>query len=519
MLIGQTEAERFAKLGSGVTLCREPQRKLEVKAPFTGEVLGYIPAGTEADADAAVTRARTAQADWARRSFEDRANIFLRFHDLLMKRQREVLDIIQLETGKARRHAFEEVLDTAGVARYYSLRSEELLQPRRHRGALPFLTMAWEFRVPLGVVGFISPWNYPLNLAVTDAIPALMAGNAGVLKPDAQTSFTALWALGLLREAGLPVDVFQIVTGEGSVMGPALGDRVDFLMFTGSSRTGRIVGRQAAGRLIGCSLELGGKNAMIVLADADLEGAVDGAIRACFVGAGQVCISIERIYVHSSLFDRFLSRFAERAKGLKLGAAFDYSIEMGSLTSERQLDTVEQHVRDAVEKGATLVAGGHRRTDLGPLFYEPTILINVLPNMQAFAEETFGPVVSVYPYTTEDEVVGQVNASRYGLSACIWTRDPTRAIRFARRIQFGSVNINEPYAAAWGSVDSPIGGMKESGIGARHGAEGILKFTDSQTVALQRLLSIGPARGRSASFHARYMTWALRLLRRIRFLG
>ena len=263
----------------------------------------------------AVARARAAQPQWAARSYVDRGACFSALsRSAVCERQAEVLDIIQLETGKARRHAFEEVLDTAIVARYYALHAGAMLRPRRRRGALPLLTGRGSFIAPIGVVGFIMPWNYPLNLAITDAVPALMAGNTGVLKPDPQASFTALWAVALLREAGLPADVLPVVTGEGPVAGSALADAADFVMFTGGTATGKIVAQKAAGRLIGCSLELGGKNPMLVFADADLEAAVDGAVRGCFVGAGQVCVSIERIYVEESLFDRFVSRFAERTK-------------------------------------------------------------------------------------------------------------------------------------------------------------------------------------------------------------
>ncbi|HTX34969.1 MAG TPA: aldehyde dehydrogenase family protein, partial [Bryobacteraceae bacterium] len=265
------------RLRSQVTLSPGPHQAIPVQAPYTGASLGGIPAGTLADLDLAFERARTAQTAWSRRPFADRSRIFLRFHDLLFQRQNEVLDLIQWETGKARRHAFEEVLDTAVVARYYARRAHRLLRPRRRKGALPLLTRTLEFRSPIGVVGFIVPWNYPLNLAVTDALPALMAGNAAILKPDVQSSFTALWAVDLLRQSGLPPDVLAVVTGEGPLLGPALGERADYLMFTGSTATGRLVARQAAVRLIGCSLELGGKNPMLVLADADLEAAVYGA--------------------------------------------------------------------------------------------------------------------------------------------------------------------------------------------------------------------------------------------------
>jgi succinate-semialdehyde dehydrogenase/glutarate-semialdehyde dehydrogenase len=403
------------------------------------------------------------------------------------------------------------------VARHYARHAKSALRPRRRRGALPLLTKTYEIRRPVGVVGFISPWNFPLTLGITDALAALMAGNTGVLRPDPQASITALWALALLREAGLPEDVLQLVTGEGTVLGPALAERVDYLMFTGSTRVGRVLGHRIAGRLIGCSLELGGKNPMLVLADADLDRAVDGAIRGCFCGAGQVCVSIERIYVHESVFSEFLTRFAGRTRALEVGAALDYAADMGSLTTARQLETVQAHVADALGKGAALVAGGIPRPDLGPLFYEPTILTDVRPGMLPYAEETFGPVVSVYPFTREEEAVEQANATRYGLSASIWSRDTRRAMRLARGIHAGSINVNEAYAATWGSVDSPIGGLKDSGLHPRHGIEGILKYTEAQTIAAQRLIPIAPFGPVDAATYARWMTRLLSLLKRVGF--
>jgi succinate-semialdehyde dehydrogenase / glutarate-semialdehyde dehydrogenase len=505
------------RLRSAVTLAGEARQTMPVRTPFTGSVLGEIPCARPEDVDLAFARARAAQPGWAALPCSARGRIYLRFHDLLLRRQSEVLDLIQLETGKARRHAFEEILDTAVVARHYGRHSAKLLRPHRRRGALPVFTRTWEIPHPVGTVGFIVPWNYPLNLAVTDAIAALMAGNTGVLRPDPQTSFTALWAVQLLREAGLPAEVLAVVTGDGPSLGEAVTARADYVMFTGSTRTGRIVGRQAAERLVGCSLELGGKNPLLVLADADLDAATEGAIRGCFVGAGQVCVSIERIYVHRSVYDAFLARFAARAKALWLGAALDYSADMGSLGSERQLRTVEDHVADALAHGATLVSGGRRRPELGPYFYEPTILTGVRPGMKLYADETFGPVVSVYPFETEDEAVALANATPYGLSASVWSRSPGRALRLAQRIQAGSVNVNEAYSSTWGSTDSPIGGMKQSGLRPRHGAEGILKYTVTQTVAAQRWWPLGaPA---DAAFYARLMTFLLRWMKRIRILG
>ena len=502
----------FSTLTSGITLCEGAHDQMAPKAPFTGEVLGSVPVARDADVEVAVQRARAAQPAWSARSFADRAKIFLRFYDLLIERHEQALDLIQLETGKARCHAYEEILDTAVVSRYYALHAEEFLRPRRRKGAFPLITSTWEFRSPVGVAGFIVPWNYPLTLAVTDAVPALMAGNTAVLKPDRQTSFTALWAVRLLREAGLPEHVLPVVTGEGSVIGPALAERVDFLMFTGSTSTGKTIAGRAAARLIGCSLELGGKNPMIVCADAGVEAAVDGAIRGCFTAAGQLCVSIERIYVHESIFDRFAARFADRAQKLQMGAALDYSVDLGSLTSPRQLAKVEEHVQDAVAKGAKLLAGGRRRPEFGPLFYEPTILAEVHENMKVHAEETFGPVVSLYRFTSEDEAIQRANATSYGLNASVWSRNTARAIDLAQKIRAGSVNVNEAYIAAWGSVDSPIGGMKESGISRRHGAEGILKFTETQTVAVQKVPVVPPGRMSWNTF----AQWLIRLLRLLR---
>lgn len=509
----------LAELASDVATCEKVHEYIDVRAPYTGAILGRIPACIAPDVEQAVAAARRAQPAWAMRSFPERSAIFLRFHDLLLERQNQVLDLIQLETGKARRHAFEEVLDTAAVARYYARRAEKYLRPRRRRGAVPLLTRTWEIRAPVGVVGFIAPWNFPLILGITDAIPALLAGNAAVVKPDSQTSFTVLWAARLLREAGLPAEVLSIITGEGPVAGQALVDCVDFIMFTGSNRTGRSIASRAGERLVGCSLELGGKNPMIVLEDAGLEAAVEGAVRGCFTGAGQVCVSIERIYVQEPVFSAFLRLMAERTRRLKLAATLDYSAEVGSLTTAGQLEVVEDHVADALAKGATLVTGGRCRPELGPLFYEPTVLTGVREGMKLFAEETFGPVVAVYPVTTEADAIARANASRFGLSASIWTRDAKKGARLARLIRTGSVNVNEAYAATWGSVDSPAGGMKESGLLPRHGAEGIRKFTQSQTVAIQRLMPIAPPHKMSVDAYVRWMSRLLKLVRYTPGLG
>jgi succinate-semialdehyde dehydrogenase/glutarate-semialdehyde dehydrogenase len=346
-------------------------------------------------------------------------------------------------------------------------------------------------------------------------VPSLAAGNAVVLKPDSQTPFTALWGVALLEEAGLPSDLLEVVAGSGAQLGPRIIDRADYMMFTGSSETGRTVAQRAAGRLIGSSMELGGKNAMIVLPDADLGRAVEGAERALFSNAGQLCISIERLLMHESIADEFTRRLVKRTQAMRLGTALDYSVSMGSLISQSQLDTVREHVDDAVTKGARVLTGGHPRPDVGPYFFEPTILSDVDESMTLCRSETFGPVVAVSSFASEEDAIRRANDSDFGLNFSIWTRNTVAGHRLATRLKAGTVNVNEGYIAAWGSVDAPMGGMKSSGLGRRHGADGIQKYTEQQTVSVQRLLPIAPTPGMPASLWATLMTNALRVLRHI----
>jgi len=481
------------QLPEGATLAGGPHETHAVRAPFTGRIIGEVWLAGPEDVGYAVERARRAQKAWAARPVRERAAVLLRYHDLLHERAHEAMDLIQLEAGKARMDAFIETMDVAIVARYYGIHGPGMLAPERRSGFVPMLTQTRVGYHPKGVVGVIAPWNYPLTMAISDALAALLAGNAVVLKPAEQTPLTALYAAKLLYEAGLPAELLHVLPGHGAEVGPALIEAVDFLQFTGSTGVGRIVAEQAGAQLIGSSMELGGKNPLVVRHDADLARSVPGIVQACFSCAGQLCISAERLYVHESLYEPFLDALSEAIGGLVMNARYDFSAHVGSLVSEDQLEKVSQHVEDAREQGATVVAGGRPRPDLGPYFYEPTVLTGVHAGMEVYREETFGPVAAVFPFATDEEAVARANDSEYGLHASVWTRDLAAGRALAERLQCGTVSVNDAYVSAWGSVAAPMGGFKASGLGRRHGPEGLWKFTEPQTVAVQLLGPLAPA--------------------------
>jgi succinate-semialdehyde dehydrogenase/glutarate-semialdehyde dehydrogenase len=487
--------------------------------PFTGAPLAAVPLSSTDDVADAVARARVAQRDWAHVPVRDRVRVIDRLGVLVLQRQSEVLDLIQMESGKARLSAFEEVADVAQTCRHYAVRGPRYLADRREPGALSVLTWVRVHRRPVGVVGVVSPWNFPLTLAVSEAIPALLAGNAVVLKPDPQTMLSALWASELFSDAGLPDGLLTVVGGAGDV-GQALVDHVDHITFTGSTATGRQVAARAGERLIGATLELGGKNPLYVAADADLDAAVDGIVRACFANAGQLCMSIERLVLHERIADDFLELFVPAVRKLRLGAGLDYTADVGSLVSADQLARVAAHVDDALAKGARALTGGVHRSDIGPYFYAPTVLDDVPEDALCLRQETFGPVVAVSRVASDDEAVAAMNDTEFGLNASIWSRDVARARRLAARVEAGTVVINDGYLLAWGSAGAPMGGMKASGLGRRHGREAVEAVTEAQSVVAQRGHAAGItldtlyAMGGETS--SKVLTGAMQAMRRLR---
>ncbi|WP_454049629.1 succinic semialdehyde dehydrogenase [Cellulomonas sp. Marseille-Q8402] len=455
-------------------------------APWTRAPLATLPQSTPEDVARAARRARAAQRLWAAVPVRRRAQLLLRAHDLLLQRQSDVLDLVQLENGKSRGSAFEEVADVALVARHLGVRAPQYLAPSRRTGVVPGLTSVRVHRDPVGVVGVVAPWNYPLSLTLGDVLPALAAGDAVLLRPDPQTPLTALWAVELLEDAGMPAGLVQVVLGDGPAVGGAVVDHVDHVVFTGSTATGRVVAARAGERLVPSTLELGGKNAMYVADDVDVEVAAEGAVRACFGGTGQLCVAVERLYVHEAVADAFVAALVRRTRALRLGTGLDYRSDVGSLTSAEQLARVVEHVEDALSGGARVLTGGAHRTDLGPYVYEPTVLEGVAEHARAYREETFGPVVALSRVASDDEAVAAVNDTPAALNASVWTRSARRGAALAGRLRAGTVNVNEGYAAAWGSVAAPQGGRGASGWGSRHGREGLLGLTVPRTVAVQR---------------------------------
>lgn len=487
-----------------------------VRAPFTGEVLHDLPLSTAQDVVDATAAARVAQAAWWAAGDAHRRRVLLRAHDLLLERREELLDAVQTETGKTRGQAFEEVFNSANAVRYNALSARRVLRGGRRRGGIPFVFVPRVHYTPKGIIGVITPWNYPLSLAVMDIAPALAAGNGVVQKADNQGAISILAARRAFIDAGLPAALWAVVAGEGSVIGNAVVDAGDYVCFTGSTATGRKVAERAAGRLVGASMELGGKNASIVLDDVDPQKVAADVAYSCFSAAGQLCVSMERIYVLRGVADRFVPAFAARVSQLRLGTAFDYSTDVGSLATAQQLENVLAHIDDAKAKGATVLAGGNARPDIGPYVVEPTVLTDVTDAMKCARGETFGPVVAITVVDSEEDAIRAANDTDYGLNGSVFSGSRARARSVARRLEAGSINVNEGYRATFGSMDAPMGGVKQSGLGRRNGPEGLLRFAESHSIADNTGLLTLPSTGPEWSKMVAPMLLLLRTLKAVR---
>jgi len=465
---------------------------ISVENPATGKIVASVP-DLDADAVAALAkRARAAQPGWEAIGFESRGRILRRAQKWLIDNSERVIDTIVSETGKTYEDAeFAEIAYAANAFGFWAKEAPKYLADERIKSASIMLKgkkLILRYR-PLGLIGVIGPWNYPLTNSFGDCIPALAAGNSVILKPSEVTPLTSMLLAEGLRECGMPDGVFQVATGRGGT-GAALTEQVDMIMFTGSTRTGKMVAEAAAKRLIPCSLELGGKDPMIVLSDADLERAANVAVYYAMQNAGQTCISIERVYVEAPVYDEFVGKVTEKVRALRVGQPKGPgTVDVGAITFPPQLDTIKEHVADAVDKGARVLTGGNAVEGVDGRFFQPTVLVDVDHTMKAMTEETFGPTLPIMKVEDEEEAVRLANSSPYGLGASVFTRDTERGEAIARRLEAGAANVNDALVN-YTALELPMGGAKASGLGSRHAAGGIRKYCSQQAIVVTPKLAM-----------------------------
>ncbi len=466
---------------------------IPVENPATGEVITTVP-----DLDAAAVaelarRGRLAQPTWEAYGFEGRGRVLRRMQKWVMDNSERIIATIVSETGKTYEDAQLAEISYGGAAfGFWAKHAGEYLADERVRSSSVLVKgkkLILRYR-PLGLVGVIGPWNYPLVNSFGDCIPALAAGNSVILKPSEVTPLTSMLLAEGFVECGVPADVFQVATGRGDT-GRALIDEVDMIMFTGSTRTGRKVAQAAAERLIPCSLELGGKDPMIVLADADLERAANVATYYSMQNSGQTCISIERAYVEGPVYDEFVAKVTDKVRALRQGRpdGGPGTVEVGSMTFPPQVDLVEDHVNDALSKGARALTGGHRGEQGGGHYFEPTVLVDVDHSMRIMTEETFGPTLPIMRVRDAEEALRLANDSEYGLAGSVFSKDTAKGEKLARRVEAGAVCVNDAIIN-FAAIELPMGGVKASGLGSRHGAGGIRKYCNQQALLITPRLAL-----------------------------
>jgi succinate-semialdehyde dehydrogenase/glutarate-semialdehyde dehydrogenase len=469
-------------------------QKIVNRDPATGEAVSEHSISTVADIYSSVERARAAQPAWNALGVARRIEILRKFQELLLRDRDALARKITQEAGKPLVESLlSEVLVALDAARFCAENAGRVLRAEDVPHGNPIMKtkrgrLVYE---PVGVIGIISPWNYPFSIPATETLAALVTGNAVVLKPSELTPISALELAGLLHEAGVPEEIFTVVLGEGPAGAALIESKIDKLFFTGSVATGKRVAEAAARRLLPVVLELGGKDAMLVLDDADVDVASSAAIWGAMMNAGQTCLSVERCYVHGSQYERLVAACAKKLQQLKVGNGLDAATDVGPLISERQLRIVESQVEDARALGATVIVGGHRLPELGSQFYAPTLITNVSPAMKLMQEETFGPVLPLIPFTNDAEAVRLVNDSEFGLAASIFTRDRKRGEAIAKQLNAGAVMIND-LLSCFAMPEAPHGGTGASGIGRTHGLMGMRemvrpKYIDSDMLSIKKV--------------------------------
>ena len=459
---------------------------IQVRNPATLEKVAELAIASPAEVAAAVERGRQAQDIWQHSGFSERARLLYRLRDLLLDEGDKLGDILTAETGRPRAEVYgSELFYLCNAIGTWAKKSAGYLQPTRIKPHFPLVKAKKVISSysPRGVIGIISPWNFPLVLTLGEAIPALMAGNAVVIKPSELTPLSAIFGAELAVKAGFPKNLLQIVVGRGDT-GEALIDHADMIAFTGGVETGKRVMKRAAERLIPVSLELGGKDPMIVLKDADLERAAGACVWGALMNSGQICTSIERVYVEAPVYQPFIDKVVDRVRAIRQGKS-DAEIELGSLTSEAQLQTIAVQVDAAVAGGAQALTVGRRNPTITGFYYEPTVLVDIDHSMAIMTEETFGPVIPIMKVNDAEEALRLANDSRYGLSSSVYAGDKVAAEKLAAQLQSGAVCINDSLIN-FIIPDASMGGRKDSGFGYRHGAEGIRKFCHQKTIVIDR---------------------------------
>lgn len=486
------------------------RRALRSFAPASGELLGEVSIATPAEARAAVARARKAQAAWGVLPIEERCARLLRYRDAIVERAEDVVDVLSRECGKPRSDALTEVTLLVDLFTYYCKNAARILAPRELSLHLLKHKKSTLYYVPRGVVGVISPWNFPFVIPMGDVVAALVTGSAAVLKPSEITPLTAQKAKELFDSTGLPEDLFGVVQGTGDLGQALIESGIQRLVFTGGVETGKRVASACGANLVPCVMELGGKAPLVACADCDVERTARAIVYGGFVNAGQVCISVERVYAHEAVHDALVARVVDLTRALRVGDPQEGTVDVGAIICPGQIDVAEGHIADAVAKGAEVVAGGRRSAGKGQ-FFEPTVLAGCDASMTVMNDEIFGPVVPIQRVSSEDEAVRLANDSRLGLNAYVFTKDRAKGERLAKRIEAGSVCVNDVisnYAAA----EAPFGGIKQSGFGRVHGEDALRETSDTRHVLTSRM----PDPSRDPlwfPYSSKAYRWQMRILR------